>query len=320
MTGDHTLHRLTDFSSFGAAYHDGTYLHVPGYEIIDAAGGTVSRKLNTTQFNLADGDGGAALKGTYSNYHCIGITVNFNFRSVSFPDNQWAKKLYIKHHWQDNATTHQQLFIKCYDSAGNVLGGTSPAYVQGHKWAAVGTGAGQLYTIQFSSPTNPIIFHGDVAKVFIGAFNYEAMNGLEIYAPYQANGYLSYTGPKELPGILYAANAPTKWHFQVGEKVLNDAAAVGAPQGWVCIKRTSTTLSANASGGDVTITVASITGIASGDIIGVKLNTGLYHFTTVNGAPAGSTVTLTAALPGTGVVATSGNAVVANLWQAMPNL
>ena len=139
-------------------------------------------------------------------------------------------------------------------------------------------------------------------------------------APGTVDVCLEHTGPREIPGCLYAANAPTKWHFRVGERVLNDAPATGQPQGWVCIKRTGTTLTANGSGGNTTITVASITGIASGDIIGIKLDTGLYHFTTVNGAPAGSTVTLTAALPGSGVVATSGNAVVANLWKAMPNL
>ncbi len=48
---------------------------------------------------------------------------------------------------------------------------------------------------------------------------------------------------------------------------------------------------------DTTITVTSITGIASGDEIGIVLDSGLFHWTTVNGAPAGSVVTLTVALP-----------------------
>lgn len=48
---------------------------------------------------------------------------------------------------------------------------------------------------------------------------------------------------------------------------------------------------------DSTIQVDSITGIANADVIGIVLDSGLVHWTTVNGAPSGSTVTLTVALP-----------------------
>lgn len=48
--------------------------------------------------------------------------------------------------------------------------------------------------------------------------------------------------------------------------------------------------------GATTITVDSITGIASGDYIGVVLDDGTIQWTTVNGAPSGSSITLTAAL------------------------
>ena len=55
----------------------------------------------------------------------------------------------------------------------------------------------------------------------------------------------------------------------------------------------STTLSAAASSGAGTLTVTSITGISSGDYVGVLMDSGSWHWTTVNGAPSGSTVTLT---------------------------
>lgn len=58
----------------------------------------------------------------------------------------------------------------------------------------------------------------------------------------------------------------------------------------------TTTLTANASLGASTITVASASGISSGQNIGILLNTGYFQWTTVNGAPAGSVVTLTATL------------------------
>ena len=57
-----------------------------------------------------------------------------------------------------------------------------------------------------------------------------------------------------------------------------------------------TEVSTAASSGDSTIDVDSITGISSGDNIGVELDDGTLQWTTVNGAPAGSTITLTASL------------------------
>lgn len=59
-----------------------------------------------------------------------------------------------------------------------------------------------------------------------------------------------------------------------------------------------TTTSAAASSGASTITVTSITGISASDVIGIELSSGSMQWTTVNGAPSGSTVTLTATLTG----------------------
>lgn len=59
---------------------------------------------------------------------------------------------------------------------------------------------------------------------------------------------------------------------------------------------TTTTLSAAASQGAGSITVTSITGLSTAMYIGVLLSTGAIQWTTINGAPSGSTVTLTATL------------------------
>lgn len=67
-----------------------------------------------------------------------------------------------------------------------------------------------------------------------------------------------------------------------------------------------TTLGANASKGDTEITVASATGMADGYQIAVTLDNGSYIWTTINGTPDGTTVTLTDALLGN---ATSGDTV-----------
>jgi hypothetical protein len=64
-----------------------------------------------------------------------------------------------------------------------------------------------------------------------------------------------------------------------------------------------TTIATAGSATDLTIEVADITGMSSGDNIGIELDDGTLQWTTINGAPTGTTVTITAAL--TGVVAAS---------------
>lgn len=69
-----------------------------------------------------------------------------------------------------------------------------------------------------------------------------------------------------------------------------------------------TALTSAAANGASTVVLDSVTGIATTYKIGVQLDDGTLHWTTVNGAPSGSTVTLTAALSDS---AAAGNMVVA---------
>lgn len=57
-----------------------------------------------------------------------------------------------------------------------------------------------------------------------------------------------------------------------------------------------TTLSVAAVSGASSVTVTTVTGIADNDYIGIELDDGSLHWTQVNGAPAGSVVTLDAVL------------------------
>lgn len=57
-----------------------------------------------------------------------------------------------------------------------------------------------------------------------------------------------------------------------------------------------TQTSASAAAAATTITVDSITGISASDQIGVELDSGNIHWTTVSGAPSGSTITLASGL------------------------
>jgi len=65
------------------------------------------------------------------------------------------------------------------------------------------------------------------------------------------------------------------------------------PSGDHCtLSAIETTLSADGSAGESTITVDSITGISDNDYIGIELDNNYFQFTTVNGTPSGSTITL----------------------------
>lgn len=68
-----------------------------------------------------------------------------------------------------------------------------------------------------------------------------------------------------------------------------------------------TTLASAASAGASTISVTSATGIATTYNIGIQLDDNTFQWTTVNGAPSGTTVTLSAVLTG---AAASGNVVI----------
>ena len=59
----------------------------------------------------------------------------------------------------------------------------------------------------------------------------------------------------------------------------------------------TTTLSVGAALGAASVTVTEVTGITDNDYIGVYLDTGVMHWTQVNGAPAGSVVSLDVVLP-----------------------
>jgi hypothetical protein len=72
--------------------------------------------------------------------------------------------------------------------------------------------------------------------------------------------------------------------------------SLGPSGGHATLSYTQTTLSAAAAASASTIVVTSATGFTSGYNIGIALADGTMHWTTINGAPAGTTITLTTAL------------------------
>lgn len=75
-----------------------------------------------------------------------------------------------------------------------------------------------------------------------------------------------------------------------------NSVSLGPSGGHATLSYTNTTIGADEAIGQTSITVTSITGISASDAIGVEQDDGTIHWTTVNGAPSGTTVVLTAAL------------------------
>lgn len=89
--------------------------------------------------------------------------------------------------------------------------------------------------------------------------------------------------------------------------VTTETVYVNTPDEWELISNsTSTTLSTSAADGATTISVDDATGFSAGDLIGVRINDGTQHQTTIDSI-SGSDITLDAGLDG---AADSGNAVV----------
>lgn len=77
------------------------------------------------------------------------------------------------------------------------------------------------------------------------------------------------------------------------EKNKNEYLLGGTTSDHISTEYNRTTTSSTSLLGASTITVSSITNMASADYIGVKQSDGTMHWTTINGAPSGSIVTLT---------------------------
>ncbi len=72
---------------------------------------------------------------------------------------------------------------------------------------------------------------------------------------------------------------------------------------------TKTTMNTAEAAGGTTLDVVAIAGFTNGDFIGVELDSGKQHQTTINGAPSGNNITITDAIP-SGETAGAGNDVI----------
>jgi hypothetical protein len=133
---------------------------------------------------------------------------------------------------------------------------------------------------------------------------------------YDALSIVGAIGPDDTPAASWITHAarqlnkivkalgsrgPSLWAKKVGYILpvsATNTVLLGPTGGHATLSYVHTLLSADASAGASTIDVDSITGMSSGDYIGVELDDDSIQWTTINGAPSGSTVTLTATLTG----------------------
>lgn len=95
---------------------------------------------------------------------------------------------------------------------------------------------------------------------------------------------------------MRAADGMPLWALKRGYVLpVTDVSSVSTA-GQIVTTYVQTTTSAASALGASTITLTSVTGVSNGYNIGVEQDDGTVHWTTVNGAPAGSVVTLTAVL------------------------
>lgn len=203
--------------------------------------------------------------------------------------------------------------VYVYDSNRVALDGTSTDYISltgGWVWNAsgyyqhganVGVLAPRIIVIHSSVKFLRVTLLGNSAG---GAFTYAELGAL-VEAPYGTQFVDLIKRQMERPLFKANTTVPTDSLLQAGDSIKT---STGEHQ---VIFRFDTALSVAAVATNATITLSAVTGIATGDSIAILLDDGTTHFTTVNGAPSGSVVTLTVAMPSAAAI---GNNVAALRW------
>lgn len=218
-----------------------------------------------------------------------------------------------------------RVVIRAYDSAGAILG-------TGHVFGSAGYGftydAGYAGGAYYSAQAAEDIFFSvssTVKKVavLVGApdsgytlLRSFAIDSIDGGTPTEFSGINDGSLVQNDDGLPRASASPTIFANACPQFIFHSAPATGTAMGWAKVFSAATTVNGAEATGQTVITVTDATGIANGDIVTVLLDSGAYHHTTVNGAPAGNNVTITDALPS----GATNTAFYAARYKAMANL
>ncbi|TPM25717.1 hypothetical protein [Mesorhizobium sp. B2-3-4] len=185
--------------------------------------------------------------------------------------------------------------VVCFDADGAVLSGNAPYYAKGSNGQSVARTGASIY--EFS--TNWLWIHPSVDSFFVGASGWigaTIIESIDFEQGYAAPMLRLRDQETDISRLCYSQNMES--YLPVGATIERNGFA-----GYRNTFALKTTLNTAALSAATTIDVVDATGIASGDRIGIEVDTVItgterqWHNTTVSGAPSGNTVTLAAALP-----------------------
>ena len=268
--------------------------------------GTLTRGYTSTSGRMALTSAGVG----YSTGTLVGCGVRV--------DTSLHKKFMVTHDG-----TALRYYIVCYDSNGAHIDADSGTYI----WSLSSTQAISATTyfvssgkcMRLGSDANSLSFnlHDDVKSIDVvfGLLTGETLQSFSVfalnttYAPPVLDAYEPAGGWGQCQGTA----PPTKhWNsYKVNRKLWQAVTATGGYTGWTCVNQKDTTLTAGEPLGETVMVVGDSTSMVALDIVGVLLDDGTIHWTTIASVDTGTQITLTVGLPS---AAAATNGVYTNRW------
>jgi hypothetical protein len=199
-----------------ACYYDGsTTVHVPELHFIQLDMTAISPNKNAITIDTK------------------GLTMPSSRGVGRFIDTSKVKKFVI----QGQADAGLSYYVRCYDSAGNVLLPTETnVYAHsGNDGLIIATG-GNAYWTSPTSTSLAIAFSADVAYAGVYVGNGTNIRGFSISAVEMKNQYAStWAGYEEIQkGVNIGTAPPTVGTWQKGRRIVNANPTAGQPKAWIC--------------------------------------------------------------------------------------
>jgi hypothetical protein len=229
-------------------------------------------------------------------------------------DTSYVKDFWLKHTYFA-PEPEDKFIIICFDENDHRLLGTKPYYVTGTSQSsnAILTAAstndfGGGYYLGSYYELAQLHFHDAVKTAWIGVCNskrqgkitlkqFSTMCDAAVPTPGSWPGYPETKYSNTTRGELVATAPPVGGLLSRGDRIWNLDATPGAPPGWYVTKRITAAAKGSGHPADKNIVVDDATGISDGDIVGVLLDNGQWHWSRVSGKPLGNSVTMTPAVP-----------------------
>ncbi len=245
-------------------------------------------------------------------------------------DTNRAKK-FVLHRGVPAGLNGGRVFVRCYDANMTVLDnvGAAHPYVRGATgigFSYIGT-YGKGYSTGGDSTASVFFELKDEVKfAWVGVIAGTAVatvNSISITSDPNVTESvgvttgLTFRNDKRYAHVVPNRGPSDTTSWPVGTEQWSTVPAAGGSPGWVNVFQKDTTVRVAHLGGAGNLEVASAVNMIAGDVIGVVLNNGSTHWTTISVVVDADTVTLTANMPSAAAV---GRAVLTFRYKAMANL